>query len=339
MSYSNVIPPILPDFIQTWCKYGGMSFPNIDTVWTDKLIFPCGLIYHRLADDSYKLLVFFNFRCDYKRYENMLQAGSYVYMHLLCSTRGEYKLFSLADDMWILEKHELDSIYGLPKNECEVIWTNTTIYTDSSRSKAYVAASEPVLLANCPYRAMVFMYVRDTDDWSKVRLCCSTTAFTYDGSYVINNNIAGNYLYSAEYSAWVEDMISGNTQSIKPGLDNAVYQRIWTNHDILDGSGNVWLAANSIAPAEETEPDDETDTDTPTVSDQWIRSFQTGLVLGLAGAPLPITKSTNQLKTLLEDEVKTTAPSFSSISNSSLLQSYLLGKRLAAMRDKTLHKL
>lgn len=127
-----------------------------------------------------------------------------------------------------------------------------------------------------PYYVLVFVYEKGQTDWYGVRLVYSAVAFTWNGSAVTNAGTSGNMIYSAKDGAWGEDTLAGSVPEIKPGLGAGVYQRICTNHDIKDSAGNTWLADGSITGAVET------------VTECWLRNFQTGLALGLCGIALDI---------------------------------------------------
>lgn len=68
--------------------------------------------------------------------------------------------------------------------------------------------------------------------------------------------------------------------SVRPALDDPLYRRIWTNHDILDTTSSVWLKADSVTPIVPGFP-------------KWANSyaFQAGMMLGYCSKPIPIVES------------------------------------------------
>lgn len=135
-----------------------------------------------------------------------------------------------------------------------------------------------------PYAVALFTYGKGEEDWYHIVFAVSASAFR--ASFVSVDDGEGNVLRSGmaaqntstvhrwicgEDGVW-EAQVDGDIICM-PGLSGTVYQRAWTNHNILDQSGNLWLAANSVSPVGVTE--------------NWLRSFQEGLALGLAGKPLP----------------------------------------------------
>lgn len=127
-----------------------------------------------------------------------------------------------------------------------------------------------------PKYVLVFDYGAKESDWYQVHLYYSATAFTYDGSVVTNTGTVFKQVYDDSIGAWTDYGELSEAVNLSPGLKDGVYQRIYTNHDILDGEGTVWLAADSVTPVEETG-----------VTEEWLFSFKTGLALGLCGNALP----------------------------------------------------
>ena len=95
-----------------------------------------------------------------------------------------------------------------------------------------------------------FEYDNGAENWAAVSMRYSATPFTYNGAAVTN---AGEHHLQTYGSGTGEWTYWGTLTelSIAPGVTaTGGYRRIWTNHNILDGSGNVWLAANTATPAE-----------------------------------------------------------------------------------------
>lgn len=121
-----------------------------------------------------------------------------------------------------------------------------------------------------PNYVMVFNYARGTSDWYQVHMYYSGNAFTYDGSRITNaEGIIRKDIYG---DGWTGEVVVEDTPNLVPGLHGDVYQRIYTNHDILDGAGNVYLAADTVTPVKLFD----------------LKSWLTGFSLGLAGKPLPL---------------------------------------------------
>lgn len=129
-----------------------------------------------------------------------------------------------------------------------------------------------------PYAVGILNYELDKEEWYEFHLWYSGTPFTWSGSAAVNTGTAYSRVYGnyEEVTGWT-DAFETDVEAA-PGLHGIVYHRIWTNHDIADADGNVWLPAGEVTPVGET------------VSGVWLRSFQTGLALGLLGKPLPSVK-------------------------------------------------
>lgn len=95
-----------------------------------------------------------------------------------------------------------------------------------------------------------FEYENGSDNWFAVSLRYSSTPFTYDGAAVTNAGEHHLQTYGSGTGEWTY-WGTLTEMSIAPGTTSTGgYRRIWTNHNILDGSGKVWLAANTATPAE-----------------------------------------------------------------------------------------
>lgn len=104
-----------------------------------------------------------------------------------------------------------------------------------------------------PYEILVFTYETGAEDWYSVGIEYSAMPFTYDPAKGITHT--GTYI-SEQYteSGWYNWGEQTDPPELMPGVVNAtLYRRIWTNHDILDGSGDVYLAANTATPVETEE--------------------------------------------------------------------------------------
>ena len=128
---------------------------------------------------------------------------------------------------------------------------------------AYSNVTPPTLpsydsVAN-PYYLIQFEYAIGAEDWSTVRLWYGSAPLTWNGSAVTNSVDFSLYTYgtgSSEWTAWGV-MAEAGEMALTPGPTTAdTYMRLYTNHDIKDGTGAVWLAANTVTP---TEADKETE--------------------------------------------------------------------------------
>ena len=112
---------------------------------------------------------------------------------------------------------------------------------------AYSNVTPPVLpsydTATYPYRVMAFNYGIGEEDWYQIHLWYSSAPFVFDGTNVVNT--ATSYTYICDTAGDWGDVVEHGV-SCKPGVTGNVYQRIGANHNILDGSGNVWLAADTV---------------------------------------------------------------------------------------------
>lgn len=105
-----------------------------------------------------------------------------------------------------------------------------------------------------PYAVLVFNYEKDAIDWYQVHLNYSSVPFTYDTANACITNTASEHgwrIYGDD--GWTAEIMSTANLGLSPGLKGQVFQRIWTNHDILDDNGVVYLPANSITPVDESD--------------------------------------------------------------------------------------
>lgn len=128
------------------------------------------------------------------------------------------------------------------------------------------------------YYLLVFNYGEGDTDWYQIHMNYSDSPFVYDanGGYICGSvETYGWQSYDAE-TGWTffgkEFLDNGLELNIRPGMTGGVFQRIYTNHDILDSNGNVYLAADCVTP----------------VSTFDLRSWLVGYTLGICGKPLPI---------------------------------------------------
>lgn len=139
---------------------------------------------------------------------------------------------------------------------------------------AYSNVTPPVLpsydTATYPYRVTVFNYGVGEEDWYQVHLSYSSAPFTFDGSYVVNNATAYTQVYGSS-DGWTG--ANETDKTLSPGLHGSVYQRIATNHNILDGAGDVWLAADAVTEVAEEPVEPQTGFDST--------SHQIGFGLGM----------------------------------------------------------
>ena len=123
-----------------------------------------------------------------------------------------------------------------------------------------------------PYYVLVFNYTEGTEDWYSVNLFYSATAFIccteeeLNVKYVTTEN--ATHILSDGTRGW-GTVIESVTPSITPGLDGNVYTRIYTNHNIFDTAGKLWLAADTVTAVG--------------VTKQWLDSFWAGVSMGLCG--------------------------------------------------------
>lgn len=140
---------------------------------------------------------------------------------------------------------------------------------------AYSNATPPALpnydVTAYPYRVMTFNYSIGEEDWYQIHLWYSSAPFTFDGAHVVNN--AAAYTQICDSSGdWTEAMETD--VNCKPGISGNVYQRIGTNHDIMDSAGNVWLAADTVTEVTEESVEPQTGVDSV--------SYQIGFGMGMS---------------------------------------------------------
>lgn len=136
-----------------------------------------------------------------------------------------------------------------------------------------------------PNYLLVFNFDEGSTDWSQVHLLYAESPFVYDsdGAYIRGSVATYGWQVYDVYDAWAillgqEFHTIGLELDITPGLDGEVFQRIYTNHDILDSKGNVYLAADCVTP----------------VSTFDLRSWLVGYTLGICGKPLPLSTATKE---------------------------------------------
>ena len=123
---------------------------------------------------------------------------------------------------------------------------------------AYSNVTPPTLpsydsVAN-PYYLIQFEYAIGAENWETVRFWFGAAPLTWNGSAVTNAVAFSLFTYgtgSPEWTAWGV-MAEAGEMALTPGSTTAdTYMRLYTNHDILDGTGAVWLAEGTVTPTEE----------------------------------------------------------------------------------------
>lgn len=275
--YENITPPALPDYNPVGLySYNGVELPALPE-W-DKTVYP-------YASISTKLGTISKYRYFWVYAEPVFATGNNA-TSTLAIPRPCLR-WKLTDDNWVEDALSDDEtltsdggFFGL--------WANYDVYyvDDATAGETfgfepgtlYLAASEPVPVLAYPYSVMVYDYQKGADDWYQVHLYYSATPFTWNGKAVGNSGTVYKRIYDAAYDGWTEEAETEIEAS--PGLTGTTYQRIYTDHDIKDSAGNIWLAAGSVTEAVET------------VTEKWLRSFRVGLALGLTGKLLPVQEET-----------------------------------------------
>ena len=105
-----------------------------------------------------------------------------------------------------------------------------------------------------PYYLIQFEYAIGAENWETVRFWFGAAPLTWNGSAVTNAVAFSLYTWgtgSPEWTAWGV-MAEAGEMALTPGPTTAdTYMRLYTNHDILDGSGAVWLSEGTVTPTEE----------------------------------------------------------------------------------------
>lgn len=147
---------------------------------------------------------------------------------------------------------------------------------------AYSNVTPPALpaydTAAYPYAVVVFNYETGETDWYQTHLMCAASAFTYDsaGGYVTQSEETHLWFACNAGGDWGSATVDDTELELTPGLGETglVYKRIWTNHDILDDNGDVWLTANTVTPEAD-------------VTKKFpLKSWLIGYIMGLAGKPV-----------------------------------------------------
>lgn len=252
--YSNVTPPALPDYNPVGLySYNGVELPALPE-W-DTAIYPYAYIGTNTTSGNTEFAFFST------PVEATNKNGSFV-----MSNRDSLgAVYVLQGGAWV---SRVVGIYLF-----RALWCNTDLYYSSTVEEVggtlCLSASEPVPVLAYPYSVMVYDYEKGAEDWYQVHLYYSATPFTWNGEAVGNSGTVYKRIYDAAYDGWTEEAETEIEAS--PGLTGTTYQRIYTDHDIKDSAGNIWLAAGSVTEAEEI------------VTEKWLRSFQAGLALGLTG--------------------------------------------------------
>lgn len=263
--YSNVTPPALPDYNPVGLySYNGVELPFLPS-WNTST-YPYAVIYWNSYFSAFTLML-----ASATAYYGYPGGSPY----LATKASGvSFSFYNAVDDSWVLQ----NSSYQSPRlSFCDFnsgdycVWSNYDILYENDNS-LFLASSEPVPVLAYPYSVMVYDYQKGAEDWYQVHLYYSATPFTWNGEAVGNSGTVYKRIYDADYAVWSEEEEA--EIEVSPGLEGRTFQRIYTSHDILDSSGNVWLAAGSVTEAEEI------------VTEKWLRSFQAGLALGLTGNAL-----------------------------------------------------
>lgn len=252
MAYSNVTPPALPDLGGGKMAYNGVPLSEIP-----KLDGYASIVSKFAGSTEYYL-----FYATYRPYFSGL--------YLVNSKQSTITKYVLTDGEWVFEYTGVgyeNSQFGFP------LWGDYDILNKDGT--VYLAASDPVPIQSYPYYVLVYDYSEGTEDWYQAHLFASATAFVWDGGKIVNPGGETLRQVYDEETGWLD--LGTATPNITPGLDGNVYQRVYTNHDILDAEGNVWLAAGAVTPVEEAKKSP-------------LKSWLMGLALALAGKPRLLAK-------------------------------------------------
>lgn len=258
--YSNVTPPALPDYNPVGLySYNGVELPALPEWDVEK--YPYVVIGATANGGAAEGASNWLYVCSMRPYQN--SSGEVVLGNADAQCRyAPYYGNGLSTDWGTLQLNGIRTVTSMYN-----VWTNTDILHEDGT--LYLAASEPVPVLAYPYSVMVYDYQKGAEDWYQVHLYYSATPFTWNGEAVGNSGTVYKRIYDAAYDGWTEE--SETEIEASPGLTGTTYQRIYTDHDIKDSAGNIWLAAGSVTEAEEI------------VTEKWLRSFQAGLALGLTG--------------------------------------------------------
>ena len=122
---------------------------------------------------------------------------------------------------------------------------------------AYSNVTPPTLpsydsVAN-PYYLIQFEYAIGAENWETVRFWFGAAPLTWNGSALTNAVDFSLQTYgtgSPEWTAWGV-MAEAGEMALTPGPTTAdTYMRLYTNHDIKDSTGAVWLAKGTVTPTE-----------------------------------------------------------------------------------------
>lgn len=116
---------------------------------------------------------------------------------------------------------------------------------------AYSNVTPPALpnydTAANPYAIVIFAYEIGAENWENFTIQYSATPFIYDPSVGIKNTgVWTSQLYTNDgWFNWGEQTEHGG---VMPGPEVTMFRRIWTNHEIYDTNGNIYLEANTVTP-------------------------------------------------------------------------------------------
>lgn len=267
MAYSNVTPPTLPDYNPvSGYSYNGTVLPKLPE-W-DEEKYPYVALQYLAGEGSTIYVIGYS-----EKPTTSIQAITKSVVHGVDTGVSYITTYYYEPEGWYSDAEE--SANGHRIGIDNFIWANYDILNTDGTT--YLAASDPVPIEPYPYSVIAYNYEKGAEDWYQAHLYYSATPFTWNGTAVVNSGTTYKRIYDAELDAWTDD--AETEIEATPGLDGTVYQRIYTDHDILDSTGAVWLAAGQVTPVEETG-----------VSDTWKYSFKLGLALGLCGKPLPIVR-------------------------------------------------
>ena len=199
--------------------YNGVKLPNIDSVWTDKETYPYAYICYYVKRNRYELYFA-------KKWASGLEPGivyatphsSYLYSF---GIMNDAEVYYLSGDSWAFyTSHSTTGPVASKMSNNSPTWSNVTIYTDSSLSSLYLAATSPIPLDGM----QVIEWDGDTSG-----LVSTTTPYAYKISdIVLNKTEMTNAVFCFTDGTTLNAGVLGENSSVTEGNGYIAADWIWS---------------------------------------------------------------------------------------------------------------
>lgn len=129
-----------------------------------------------------------------------------------------------------------------------------------------------------PYMVVLMEYELGATDWYHVTMFYSSVPFTHDtttGAITNTEGVSRSRVYSMDDQIWSVEVYGTGAPNLIAGKHGMIYQRIWSDHDVLSDDSTVFIPADGVT------------------HEVWkgLKSWMIGAVLGVAWPKMPQVKA------------------------------------------------